>query len=81
MHVIVIHSISDPDAFWGIQLDLPAGTINPTVAPNNDGTRAVCIWETDSVETVRNLIEGAAGQISSNEYFAVDDGKAQGMPA
>jgi hypothetical protein len=81
MHVIAIHSISDPDAFWGGQLDLPSGTVLSTVAPNNDGKRAICIWETDSVDTVRNLVEAAAGQISSNEYFAVDEGKAQGLPA
>jgi len=81
MHVIAIHSISDPEAFWGGQLDLPPGVSLETVAPNDEGTRAICIWETDSVETVRNLVEDAAGQISSNEYFAVDAGKAQGLPA
>lgn len=79
MHVIAIHSISDPEAFWGGQLDLPDGTTLATVAPNEDGTRAVCVWESDSVDTVRDLVEGAAGEISSNEYFAVDDQKAQGL--
>jgi hypothetical protein len=81
MHVIAIHSISNPEAFWGGQLDLPEGTTLPTVAPNADGTRAVCIWESDSVDTVRDLVEGAAGEISTNEYFAVDDQKAQGLPS
>jgi hypothetical protein len=81
MHVIAIHSISDPEAFWGGELDLPDGTTLPTVLPNGDGTRAVCVWESDSVGTVKNLVEGAAGEISSNEYFEVNADNAQGLPS
>jgi hypothetical protein len=80
MYVVAIHSISDPDAFWGGQLDLPDGTELPTVAPNADGSRAVCVWKSDSVDTVRNLVEGAAGEISENEYYAVNETSAQGLP-
>jgi hypothetical protein len=81
MYVIAIHSVSDPEAFWGGQLDMPDGTGLPIVAPNSDGTRAVCVWESDSVDTVRNLVEGAAGEISNNEYYAVNEANAQGLPA
>lgn len=80
MYVIAIHSVSDPEQFWGGQLDMPEGTSLPTVAPNADGTRAVCIWESDSVDTVKQIVEGAAGDISRNEYFAVNAGSAQGLP-
>jgi hypothetical protein len=80
MYVIAIHSISDPDAFWGGSLDLPDGTELPAVLPNGDGTRAVCIWKSDSVDTVRDLVEGAAGEISENEYYEVNSGSAQGLP-
>jgi hypothetical protein len=80
MYVIAIHSISDPEAFWGGELDLPEGTTLPSVLPNGDGTRAVCVWESDSVDTVRNLVERAAGEISSNEYFEVNACNAQGLP-
>ena len=80
MYVVAIHSISDPRAFWGGQLDLPRGTSLPTAVPNEDGTRGICIFESDSVDTVRNLVESATSQISTNEYFAVDEGKAQGLP-
>ena len=61
MYVITIHSVSDPHAFWGGQLDLPEGTELPFVAPSSDGTRGVCVFKSDSVDTVRNLVEGAAG--------------------
>jgi hypothetical protein len=44
MYVIAIHAVSDPDAFWGGQLDLPEGTELPFVAPSSDGTRGVCVF-------------------------------------
>ena len=81
MHVVAIHSISDPRAFWGGQLDLPEGTTLATAVPSTDGTRGICIFESDSVDTVRNLVESAAGQISKTEYFAVDEQNAQGLPS
>jgi hypothetical protein len=80
MHVVTIHSISDPRAFWGGQLDLPEGTTLPTAVPSEDGTRGICIFESDSMDTVRDLVDGATGQISRNEYFAVDEQNAQGLP-
>ena len=80
MYVISIHSVSNPEAFWSGQLELPEGTELPIVAPSSDGTRGVCVFKSDSVATVRNLIEGAAGQISSNEYHAINEGNAKGLP-
>jgi hypothetical protein len=80
MYVVAIHSISDPAAFWGGQLDLPHGTTLPAAVPNEDGTRGICIFESDSVDTVRSLVDNATGQISRNEYFAVDEQNALGLP-
>jgi hypothetical protein len=80
MYVISIHSVADPDAFWSGKLDLPEGTELPIVVPSADGTRGVCVFRSDSVDTVKNLVEGAAGAISSNEYFAINEGNAQGLP-
>ena len=80
MYVIAIHSISNPDAFWGAPLDLPKGTELPVVAPSADGTRGVCVFKSDSVDTVRNLVDGAAGAISTNEFYALNEGSAQGLP-
>ncbi len=81
MYVITIHSVSDPDTFWGGQLDLPEGTELPIVAPSADGTRGVCVFKSDSVNTVRDLVDGATGTISNNEYFALNESNAQGLPA
>ena len=80
MYVISIHEVSDPDKFWSGQLDLPEGTELSIAAPSADGTRGVCVFKSDSVETVRNLVEGAAGAVSTNEYFAINEGSAHGLP-
>ena len=80
MHVISIHSVSNPEAFWSGQLDLPEGTQLSFVAPSSDGSRGVCLFTTDSVDTVRNLVEGAAGAVSSNEYYAINEANALGLP-
>jgi hypothetical protein len=81
MHVIAIHSISDPERFWSGSPDLPDGTTLASAIPNTDGTKGVCIWESDSVDTVRQLVDGATGEISRNEYFEVNDQNAQGLPS
>ncbi|HUP69263.1 MAG TPA: hypothetical protein VM142_05545 [Acidimicrobiales bacterium] len=81
MYVISIHDISDPKAFWSGPLDLPNGTELPVVAPSADGTRGVCLFRSDSVETVRRLVDGATGPISSNEFFAINEANAQGLPS
>ena len=83
MYVIAIHDISDPDAFWAEaqQLDIPDGMELPTVAPSSDGKRAICIWKGDSVDAVRELVDGASEGIATQEYFEVNDENAQGLPA
>ena len=81
MYVVAIHSISDPDAFWGGQLNLPEGTELPVVVPSSDGTRGVCVFRSDSLDTVRKLVDGATSKISKNEFYAINEGNALGLPA
>jgi hypothetical protein len=80
MYVMTVHSISDPDAFWSRPLDLPEGTEQPVAWPSADGTRGVCVFKSDSLDSVRNLVDGATGKISRNEYYAINEGHAQGLP-
>jgi hypothetical protein len=80
MYVMSIHDVSDPEAFWSGQLPLPVGTELPVVVPSSDGGRGVCIFKSDSIDTVRNLVDGATGQISKTEYYAINEGNAQGLP-
>ena len=73
--------MSEPEAFWGGQLNLPTGTELPIVVPSADGARGVCLFKSDSVDTVRNLVDGATAPISKNEFFAINDTNALGLPA
>ena len=81
MYVAAIHEISDPEAFWGGQLDLPAGTELRVAVPSANGKRGVCVFASDSVDTVRNIVDGATAAISKNEFYPVNDANALGLPA
>jgi hypothetical protein len=81
MYIFTIHTISDPQAFWSGDLDLPEGTELPMVVPSADGDRGVCLFKSDSVETVRRIVDGATGAVSRNEFYAINEGGALGLPA
>lgn len=46
------------------------------------GRKAVCLWEAESMDAVRQILEGAAGDSSRNEFFEVDPqhAGARGLP-
>jgi hypothetical protein len=85
MYVVAIHAIDDPKVFWDaaqtVVAELPEGTTLHSAIPNEDGSRAVCLWESGSVDTVRGIVEGAAGHVSKNEYYDVNAQNAIGLPA
>jgi hypothetical protein len=81
MYIAAIHEISNPEAFWGGQLDLPEGTQLRVAVPSLDGRRGVCVFTSDSVATVRDLVDGATAPISKNEFFPINDANALGLPA
>ncbi len=83
MYVLVQHTVSDPSSFWN---DADPRTLSPKAQlhhtfPTPDGTRAVCIWEADSVEALRNLLEPMVGKTSRNEYFAVENKEGFTFPS
>jgi hypothetical protein len=83
MYVLVQHTITDPRAFWN---DADPRTLDPEVKlhhtfPTPDGTRAVCIWEVDAVETLRNLLEPMIGKVIRNEYFTVENREGFALPS
>ena len=79
MYVLAIHDVSNPEVFWGGQLDLPQGTALSVALPSADGARGVCIFKSDSVDTVRKLVDGATAAISKNEFFAMNEQNALGL--
>ena len=79
MYVAVIHDISDPEKFWSGG-EFPEAITFRATFPNPTGTRAVCLFEASSVDTVRDVLEAALGSISDNEYYEVAADKAVGLP-
>jgi len=74
MFVTVIHKIHDPEGFVAaeekaLEGGLPTHVALPIHAATNDHTLGVCIWEGESVDAVREVVEGAVGAWSENEYY------------
>lgn len=80
MYVAVIHDINNPDKFWNMSGFPDTITFRATF-PNPAGTRAVCLFEASSVDTVRDFLEVAVGAVSDNEYYEVAADKAAGLPS
>ena len=64
MYVVVQHTISEPAVFWN---SADPNNLPPEVKLHHtfstpDGTRAVCIWEARSVDTVREFLEPLLGE-------------------
>jgi hypothetical protein len=74
MFVTVIYHITDPKGFEAaeakaLEAGLPGHVALPIHAATIDHTLGVCIWEGESVDAVREVVEGAVGAWSDNEYF------------
>ena len=74
MFVTVLHHIHDPEGFEAaeqkaLEGGLPPGVALPIHAATSDHRFGICIWEGESVESVREVVEGAVGPWARNEYF------------
>lgn len=58
----------------------PPGVHPAMFCPAADKALAVCLWQSESVDAVRDYIEAITGPASHNTYFAVDDSYAIGLP-
>lgn len=77
MFVTVIHRIHDPEGFKAaearaLEAGLPANVALPIHASTDDHRLGICIWEGASVAAVREVVEGAVGPYSANEYFEME---------
>ncbi|MEV4115666.1 hypothetical protein [Nonomuraea sp. NPDC049695] len=84
MHVMAVSTISDEDRFWGSLKQahgrLPKGARWILAVASTDGTRAVNVIVHDSVDGVRDFVEGHAGSFATTEYFQADAANAVGLP-
>ena len=79
----VIHRISDPERAQsqGQALFEPQeGVTLLQFCPSDDFSAATCIWEADTVDAVRDLVDPTLGDTSEQTYYAVDTEQAVGLP-
>lgn len=84
MYFRVNHQISDPNTFWSraeaALPNLPEGIKIHGVFPNETMDNATCIWEADSLNTIRDYLEENTGDVSHNDYMAINVKNAMGLP-
>jgi hypothetical protein len=85
MHVVALHRITDPDGFFSMNAEEVAGGGPPGVRgrqffPSTDRSSAACLWEADSIDSLRNYLDPATEGVSENTYFEVDTERAMGLP-
>ena len=85
MHVVIQHRIKDPEQFFAgdpeqVATGGPAGVRGRQFFVSQDKSAAVCLWEADSVESLRDYMEGLTGESSDNTYFEVDPQISMGLP-
>lgn len=73
MYVMVLHEIANPEMFWKKAVDL-LGELPPDVVLHHsfsspEGTRAVCIWEAETIDKVKNLLAPRFSGTSLDTYM------------
>ena len=85
MQVVVQHRITDPERFFSgdpqeIAEGGPSGVKGRQFFPSQDRSAAVCLWEADSIDDVRDYVDSVTGDSSQNTYFEVNTEYAMGLP-
>lgn len=84
MYVVVKHRITDPERFFSLSQvaaeNAPPGVYGRQFCPSRDRTEALCLWEADSVEAVRDYLDSLTDETSENAYFQVSSELAVGLP-
>jgi hypothetical protein len=48
--------------------------------PPKEESTAVCLWEANSIDSLRNYLDPATAGVTENTYFEVDAERATGLP-
>ncbi|MDX6554152.1 MAG: hypothetical protein QOD86_347 [Miltoncostaeaceae bacterium] len=85
MHVVAQHRILDRERFTSmdpkdVALGGPPGVRALTFYPSTDLTAVICLWETPSLEAVRDYLDPITAGVAENSYFAIEESMAFGLP-
>jgi hypothetical protein len=82
MYVAVLHEFKDPPTAFArgekliMNEEAPAGVRGLQFYPSTDGARATCLWESESVDAVRDYVDSTLGDASVNTCWEVDADQA-----
>jgi hypothetical protein len=83
MYIVVEHTITNPDVFFGVAEKVaaaPPGINALHFFPSVSKDRAVCLWEAKSVDALKGFLDPLIAQSSRNSYYTVDSTIAMGLP-
>jgi hypothetical protein len=80
MYIVAQHRIKDPARFWSLSPQGPGAPRLLAAYPSHDKTEGVCLWESGSIDDLRNSLDPLVGDSAANTYFEVDAGFAVGLP-
>jgi hypothetical protein len=84
MYVVAKHRINDSEAFFAAAAtaaeNAPSHVYGRQFCPSSDGTEAICLWEADALESVREYLDSVIGEAGENAYFEVSLALAIGVP-
>lgn len=83
MFIAIEHEIHDPAKFQECArkvFPLPEGLHVHQFLPASDLSRAICLYEADSVDQVQNYLDSVLGDASKQRYFPVAVDHAIGLP-
>lgn len=62
------------------QQTLPKGLKPLEYLPSVDGSKAVCVWESDSLKTLKEFMDRETTGAARNDYFEIKVENAIGLP-
>lgn len=83
MFVAIEHDIHDARRFSERAegaMPPPQGLHVHFFLPSRDGRRAICLYEADAIEPVREFVDGVLGDSSTQRYVPVAEEAAFGLP-
>jgi hypothetical protein len=84
MYILVQHTISDPANTWprgqAALASMPEHLKLHLSIPTADGSTAVCVWEADSIATLKTYLDPALGPAADNTYSEVFNKEGVALP-
>jgi hypothetical protein len=86
MFIVLQHRITNPSTAFTRGQNLldgngaPQGTRVLQFYPSTDGNAVFCLWESNSIDELREYADAVMGDSSENSYFEVDAEIARGLP-